>query len=70
MGERAFREYARLSPTPDGFAEIRDGILAMWSAEPNFTAADLASIAVPTAIVAWRARRNWSCARTPRKWLG
>jgi pimeloyl-ACP methyl ester carboxylesterase len=51
-GERAIRDYARLSPTPGDFALFRAEILALWSREPNYGDADLAGIGVPTAIVA------------------
>jgi pimeloyl-ACP methyl ester carboxylesterase len=51
-GERSERDYRRLSPTPGDFPEFRREILAMWRTEPNFTAAELAGIAAPTAIVA------------------
>ena len=48
---RAAREYARLSSTPDDFAAFRAAIVKMWAAEPNYTAADLAKIRTPVAIV-------------------
>lgn len=52
MAERASRDYARLSSTPEDAAVVREGILAMWSTEPDFTAGDLAKVSVPAAIVA------------------
>lgn len=41
------RDYAALSPTPSGFEQMRDDLGIMQKAQPNYTAADLASIAVP-----------------------
>jgi pimeloyl-ACP methyl ester carboxylesterase len=41
------REYAALSPTPDGFEKMRDDLGLMQKSQPNYSAADLASIAVP-----------------------
>ncbi len=43
--------YARLSPTPVGFAAFATAINLMWDTEPNYSAADLARIGVPVAIV-------------------
>jgi pimeloyl-ACP methyl ester carboxylesterase len=43
--------YARLSPTPDGFDAFSRAINRMWATEPNYTAADLAHISTPVAIV-------------------
>jgi pimeloyl-ACP methyl ester carboxylesterase len=47
----AGRAYARLSPTPSGFEDFAQAINRMWDTEPNYTAADLARIATPVAIV-------------------
>jgi pimeloyl-ACP methyl ester carboxylesterase len=47
----AGRSYARLSPTPAGFEDFAKAINRMWDTEPNYTAADLARIATPVAIV-------------------
>jgi len=47
----AAKAYARLSPTPNGFADFQAAINRMWDTEPNYKAADLARIATPTAIV-------------------
>jgi len=52
MAKRASNEYACLSPTPDAFPEFKHEIVAMWSSQPDFKPEALASIAVPTAIVA------------------
>jgi pimeloyl-ACP methyl ester carboxylesterase len=43
--------YARLSPTPGGYAAFTQAINRMWDTEPNYTAADLARIRTPVAIV-------------------
>ncbi|MEI9850691.1 MAG: alpha/beta hydrolase [Sphingomonas sp.] len=48
---RAGADYKRLSPTPDGFDAFAAAIGKMWEVEPNYTAADLARIHVPVAIV-------------------
>jgi pimeloyl-ACP methyl ester carboxylesterase len=47
----AARAYARLSPTPGGFDDFSRAISRMWATEPNYTAADLARISAPVAIV-------------------
>jgi pimeloyl-ACP methyl ester carboxylesterase len=41
------RDYAALSPTPDGFERMRDDLGVMQKAEPKYTADDLRQIAVP-----------------------
>jgi len=48
---QAAGQYARLSPTPDGFQAFAQAITRMWAAEPNYKAADLAGIRTPVAIV-------------------
>jgi pimeloyl-ACP methyl ester carboxylesterase len=48
---RAEREYRALSPTPDGYQDFLAQIEKMWATQPHWTAADLASIHVPTWIV-------------------
>jgi len=48
---RAEREYRALSPTPDGYHDFLLEIEKMWATQPHWTAADLASIHVPTWIV-------------------
>jgi pimeloyl-ACP methyl ester carboxylesterase len=40
-------DYARLSPTPDGFERMRDDLGVMQRDQPNYTAADLAQIGCP-----------------------
>ena len=49
-GEAA-RAYAAQSPTPNGFPAFHAAISRMWDTEPNYTAADLARIHTPVAIV-------------------
>jgi pimeloyl-ACP methyl ester carboxylesterase len=44
-------DYRRLSPTPDDFAGFSAAVEHMWDTEPNYTAADLARITTPVAIV-------------------
>ena len=41
------KDYAAMSPTPDAFEPMRDDLGIMQKAQPSYTAADLASIAVP-----------------------
>jgi pimeloyl-ACP methyl ester carboxylesterase len=48
---KAQRDYRRLSPTPGDFAGFAAAVEHMWDTEPNYTAADLARIATPVAIV-------------------
>ena len=48
---RAGDEYAQASPTPHDYAAFQTAIGHMWDVEPNYTAADLARIARPVAIV-------------------
>jgi pimeloyl-ACP methyl ester carboxylesterase len=44
-------DYRRLSKTPDGFDDFHKALSKMWNSEPNYSASQLASIRVPTAIV-------------------
>jgi len=48
---RAGEEYKRLSPTPTEYKAFVEQITKMWETQPNWTAADLAGIKVPTWIV-------------------
>jgi pimeloyl-ACP methyl ester carboxylesterase len=48
---RAEKEYAAISPTPDQYKEFLAQITKMWETQPNWTAADLQAIKVPTWIV-------------------
>jgi pimeloyl-ACP methyl ester carboxylesterase len=41
------KDYAALSPTPGGFEKMRDDLGPMQQGEPNYSAADMATIAVP-----------------------
>jgi pimeloyl-ACP methyl ester carboxylesterase len=45
---RAEKEYDRLSPTPGQYKAFLAQITKMWETQPNWTAADLQRIAVPT----------------------
>ena len=48
---RHAKDYAALSATPDDFKPFVDAVTSMQQREPNFSAADLAAIDVPVAIV-------------------
>ena len=48
---RTEKEYQKLSPTPDQYKAFFDQIMNIWTKQPNFTAAQLKSIKVPTWIV-------------------
>ncbi len=48
--ERAGKEYARLSPTPEQFDAFVEQISQMWATEPNYTKEQLQAITVPTVI--------------------
>ena len=48
---KAARDYRRLSPTPGDFPAFQRAVERMWDTEPNYTAADLARIRAPVAIV-------------------
>lgn len=48
---RAQKEYEHLSATPTQYSAFLDQIGKMWATQPNWTAADLKSIKVPTWIV-------------------
>ena len=48
---RAEKEYATLSPTPTEYKSFLEQIEKMWETQPNWSAADLKTIAVPTWIV-------------------
>ncbi|MEP7086755.1 MAG: alpha/beta hydrolase [Gemmatimonadota bacterium] len=48
---RAKKDYARLSPTPEHFAEMAKVIQHMMATEPNYAAAEIATIRAPVAIV-------------------
>lgn len=44
-------DYRRLSKTPDEYAAFHQAMKLMWDSQPNYTAAQLSGIRVPTAIV-------------------
>lgn len=46
LAARLAREYAALSPTPEGFAALHQAVEAMQKKEPDYTAAQLAAIHV------------------------
>lgn len=48
---RAEKEYGTLSPTPTEYKAFLAQITKMWETQPNWTAADLQKITVPTWIV-------------------
>jgi pimeloyl-ACP methyl ester carboxylesterase len=48
---RARKEYEKLSPTPTEYDSFLAQITKMWETQPNWTAADLEAIKVPTWIV-------------------
>jgi pimeloyl-ACP methyl ester carboxylesterase len=48
---RAKKDYVRLSETPDDFAIMAKAVKHMMATEPDYRAADLATIRVPVAIV-------------------
>src|SRR5262249_9595800 len=48
---RAESEYRALSPTPTGYKSFLAEITKMWETQPNWTAEQLKTIAVPTWIV-------------------
>jgi pimeloyl-ACP methyl ester carboxylesterase len=48
---RAEKEYRQLSPTPTEYQAFLAQITKMWETQPNWTAADLQKITVPTWIV-------------------
>jgi pimeloyl-ACP methyl ester carboxylesterase len=49
---RLVKDYARLSPTPDGFSALHDAVEAMQKTEPNYSAAELAAIRGPRIMIA------------------
>lgn len=48
---RHTKDYAALSPTPDGFMSLVGDVSAMQKTEPNYSVRDLARIEVPVTIV-------------------
>jgi pimeloyl-ACP methyl ester carboxylesterase len=52
VGPRLLADYAARSPTPNGFPALRAAAEAMLRAEPNYTAAELGTIASPAIMIA------------------
>lgn len=48
---RHLKDYAALSPAPDGFEAMSQALQVMQRDQPNYSAADLAAIAVPVTVV-------------------
>jgi pimeloyl-ACP methyl ester carboxylesterase len=48
--ERCRAEYAQLSPHPERWPQLLDGLRPMWRTEPRFSARQLANVKVSTAI--------------------
>jgi pimeloyl-ACP methyl ester carboxylesterase len=48
--ERTRTEYEQLSPMPADYASFRAGVQTMWALQPQYAAADLQGISIPTAI--------------------
>jgi pimeloyl-ACP methyl ester carboxylesterase len=48
--DRGGRDYARISPTPDGFDALVRQVTGMWATEPHFTRTQLGSITAPVTI--------------------
>jgi pimeloyl-ACP methyl ester carboxylesterase len=52
FGAASRSQYERLSPEPAHYETAMNKIIALWRAQPNFTAGELASIHAPTLIAA------------------
>ncbi len=48
---RHVKDYANLSPAPDGFEALAEAVGLMQRTQPNYSADDLAQIQVPVTIV-------------------
>ena len=48
--KRCQTEYKQLSPAPEKWSQLVDGLRVMWRTEPNFTKQKLETLKVPTAI--------------------
>jgi pimeloyl-ACP methyl ester carboxylesterase len=48
---RCAHDYARLSPTPKGFAALQAKLSPMWRTQPTYTAAQLSGVTVPTLVL-------------------
>jgi len=52
FGQRCKAEYSLLSPYPEKWPQLLDGLRRMWQSEPNFRKQNLADVTVPTTISA------------------
>jgi pimeloyl-ACP methyl ester carboxylesterase len=50
MIREAGADYRRVSPTPNDYAAFRAAVAAMWSTQPSYACAQLATIITPTMI--------------------
>jgi pimeloyl-ACP methyl ester carboxylesterase len=48
--QRCQAEYRQLSPSPEKWPQLVDGLRAMWRSQPSFTRQQLARITAPTAV--------------------
>jgi pimeloyl-ACP methyl ester carboxylesterase len=48
--QRCQAEYRQLSPRPEKWPQLVDGLRAMWRSQPSFSKAQLAGITAPTAV--------------------
>jgi pimeloyl-ACP methyl ester carboxylesterase len=48
--QRCQAEYPQLSPRPDKWTQLVDGLRAMWRSQPSFSREQLARITAPTAV--------------------
>jgi pimeloyl-ACP methyl ester carboxylesterase len=48
--QRCQAEYRRLSPRPEKWPQLVDGLRAMWRSQPSFSGGQLARITAPTAV--------------------
>lgn len=51
FGQLAAEDYRSQSNSPDGFGQLAAAVMKMWATQPNYTAAELATISTPVAIV-------------------
>ena len=52
FGQRCKAEYSLLSPHPEKWPQLLDGLRRMWQSEPNLTTQSLLNVTVPTTISA------------------
>lgn len=48
---RCSADYARLSPTPKDYKGLQEALRPMWKTQPNYSDAQMATIAVPTLVL-------------------